>query len=146
MTSFLHHFLTFSILSFYQLVAFVLFSFNLQISKITKSTAIDDWGLRSKPILDDGYKYEKYLSLKNSENFRLNQTKVNQWAGDLRDKLSAADAFGIGHVPSSDIRRIVTHVLNKANVHHVEQSVEEILFKSDDVGDGVHHDQDVLVG
>ena len=113
-----------------------------KIERISVYNGRDEWGLLSRPAMYTGYMNEKYRHTKEQETKILLRTKQTQWGGDIRERMRKADAFNCGHVPVSDIRRILQRVFEKGHVHNPEERVEFVLSKS---GDGIHHDEDLIV-
>lgn len=110
--------------------------------RISVQNERDEWELPSRPAIYTGYMQEKYKNIREQELKRLKSTKTNQWGGDIRERMRNADAFKCGHVPISDLRRILTRIFEKENVHNAAEKVEVVLSKS---GNNIHHDEDKIV-
>jgi len=113
-----------------------------KIERITQFNNRDEMGLPTRPARYTGYTEEKYTNIKNHQLGVMYKTKINQWAGDIREKMMAADAFNCGHVPVNDIRRILNKVFEREHVHNADERVDNVLKRS---GDGIHHDTDLII-
>jgi len=116
-----------------------------KIDRITKYNARDEWDLPSRASIHKGYMEQKYINQKQHEDETLNKEKAAQWAGEIQERLIAADAFENGHVAIHDLRRILTQILTREHVHNPEEKTEEILRRADIDGSHIHHDHKIIV-
>jgi len=117
--------------------------------KITRLTAYNardhEYNLPTRPSLtsveiNDNYKAER----KNAHDRQI-KLKEGSWTSTLYDQLQLVDAFGTGIIPRHDLRATLKNMMHGENVHGVDAKVEDILKRSDRVGDGIYHDHKKLV-